>query len=79
MSARRARLWHASYRPYTHVLMKRSRREHLTDRRVLPLTQKGDRMEQPPHPKGALTFMLIYLVVLSLFWLNSFLRLWLKG
>jgi hypothetical protein len=36
-------------------------------------------MEQHPHPKGALTFMLIYLVVLSLFWVNSFIRLWLKG
>ena len=35
--------------------------------------------EKTPHPKGALTFMLIYLVVLSLFWINSFLRLWIKG
>ncbi len=36
-------------------------------------------MEQHPHPKGALTFMLIYLFILSLFWVNSFIRLWLKG
>lgn len=36
-------------------------------------------MDQTPHPKGALTFMLIYLTVLSLFWVNAFLRLWLKG
>jgi hypothetical protein len=36
-------------------------------------------MEQYPHPKGALTFMLIYLVILALFWVNSFVRLWLKG
>ena len=35
--------------------------------------------EQTPHPKGALTFMLIYLAVLSLLWLHSFLRLWNKG
>jgi hypothetical protein len=41
--------------------------------------EKGGLMEQHPHPKGALTFMLIYLAVLSLFWVNSFIRLWLKG
>ena len=31
------------------------------------------------HPKGALTFMLIYLVFLTLIWVNVSLRLWLKG
>lgn len=31
------------------------------------------------HPKGALTFMLLYLVVLTLIWINAYLRLWLKG
>ena len=31
------------------------------------------------HPKGALTFMLIYLVFLTLIWVNAYLRLWLKG
>ena len=46
--------------------------------RSFNMTQE-DIMEQHPHPKGALTFMLIYLVVLSLFWVNSFVRLWLKG
>ena len=30
------------------------------------------------HPKGALTFMLIYLVFLTLIWVNAYLRLWLK-
>jgi len=31
------------------------------------------------HPKGALTFMLIYLVFITLIWVNAYLRLWLKG
>ena len=31
------------------------------------------------HPKGALTFMLIYLVFLTPVWVNAYLRLWLKG
>ncbi len=29
-------------------------------------------MEQHLRPKGALTFMLVYLVALSFFWVNSF-------
>jgi hypothetical protein len=28
------------------------------------------------HPKGALTFMLIYLVTLTALWLNAYLRMW---
>lgn len=32
--------------------------------------------EQHEHPKGALTFMLIYLVFITLIWLNAYLRLW---
>jgi hypothetical protein len=39
--------------------------------------------EQPPgtpepaeHPKGALVFMLIYLLMLAVLWLNAYLRLW---
>ena len=38
-----------------------------------------DRDEREPeqeHPKGALLFMLIYLVVLAGLWLNAYLRLW---
>ena len=38
-----------------------------------------DQHEQEPeqeHPKGALLFMLIYLVVLAGLWLNAYLRLW---
>jgi len=35
--------------------------------------------EPPPHPKGALAFMLIYLAFITLIWLNAYLRLWLKG
>jgi hypothetical protein len=31
------------------------------------------------HPKGALTFMLMYLAFLTLIWVNAYLRLWLKG
>jgi hypothetical protein len=36
-------------------------------------------MAEPQHPKGALTWILIYLICLTLIWLNAYLRLWLKG
>jgi hypothetical protein len=32
--------------------------------------------ERGEHPRGALLFMLIYLAVLSVLWLNAYLRLW---
>jgi hypothetical protein len=33
-------------------------------------------MRESQHPKGALLFMLIYLVTLTALWLNAYLRLW---
>ena len=30
------------------------------------------------HPRSALLFILIYLVVIVVFWLNTYLRLWLR-
>ncbi len=33
-------------------------------------------MEEYEHPRGALAFMLIYLLLLALLWLNAYLRLW---
>jgi hypothetical protein len=33
-------------------------------------------MPDSQHPKGALLFMLIYLVTLTALWLNAYLRLW---
>jgi hypothetical protein len=33
-------------------------------------------VDEPDHPKGALVFMLIYLVTLALLWFNAYLRLW---
>lgn len=33
-------------------------------------------MEENEHPKGALLFMLIYLLMLTALWLNAYLRLW---
>jgi hypothetical protein len=37
---------------------------------------KEARMAESQHPKGALLFMLIYLVTLTGLWLNAYLRLW---
>ena len=37
---------------------------------------KEARVDENEHPKGALLFMLIYLVTLSALWLNAYLRLW---
>ena len=33
-------------------------------------------MPENQHPKGALLFMLVYLVMLTALWLNAYLRLW---
>jgi hypothetical protein len=33
-------------------------------------------MNENEHPKGALLFMLVYLVLLALMWTNMFLKLW---
>jgi hypothetical protein len=35
----------------------------------------------PPeeHPRGALAFILIYLVIIVAFWVNTYLRLWIRG
>jgi hypothetical protein len=33
-------------------------------------------VDENEHPKGALLFMLIYLMTLSALWLNAYLRLW---
>ena len=31
------------------------------------------------HPRGALAFILIYLVIIVAFWVNTYLRLWIRG
>jgi len=33
-------------------------------------------MSENEHPKGALLFMLVYLVLLALMWTNMYLKLW---
>ena len=39
-----------------------------------------DRVDEPEaHPKGALVFILIYLVIIMCFWVNTYLRLWIRG
>jgi len=35
-------------------------------------------MDDGEHPKGALVFILIYLVLVVLFWLNTYMQLWLR-
>jgi hypothetical protein len=35
-------------------------------------------MEEHQHPKGALLFILVFLVVVVLFWINTYMRLWLR-
>jgi Cytochrome c oxidase subunit IIa family len=37
-----------------------------------------ERVEGEEHPRGALVFILIYLVVIVLFWINTYLRLWMR-
>lgn len=38
--------------------------------------ETGKTMDENEHPKGALAFMLLYLVTLAALWLNAYLRLW---
>ena len=33
-------------------------------------------MDEPSHPKGALLFMLVYLLLLAGLWLDAYLKLW---
>jgi len=33
-------------------------------------------MDENEHPRGALAFMLIYLLTLAALWLHAYLRLW---
>jgi hypothetical protein len=33
-------------------------------------------MDENDHPKGALLFMLVYLVLLALMWTNMYFKLW---
>jgi hypothetical protein len=35
-------------------------------------------MNESEHPKGALLFILVYLLLLAVMWTNAYLRLW-KG
>ena len=41
--------------------------------------EKGHVEEEEQHPRGALVFILIYLLVVVLFWINTYLRLWTRG
>jgi hypothetical protein len=43
--------------------------------------QEGDMDDsgQPEHPRGALLFILIYLLLLVALWIHVYLRLWVKG
>lgn len=42
-----------------------------------PEKERGDEAEA--HPRGALAFILVYLVIIVFFWVNTYLRLWIRG
>lgn len=35
-------------------------------------------MNENEHPRGALLFILIYLLLIVVFWVNTYLRLWVR-
>ncbi len=35
-------------------------------------------MDQNEHPRGALQFILIFLAIVVVFWVNTYMRLWLR-
>lgn len=41
-----------------------------------PQRRRRDGMGENDHPKGALVFMLVYLVLLALLWTNMYFKLW---
>ena len=41
--------------------------------------EKGRADEPEEHPRGALAFILVYLVIIVFFWVNAYLRLWIRG
>jgi hypothetical protein len=41
-----------------------------------PAAGEGDGVDENDHPKGALLFMLVYLLLLALLWTNAYLKLW---
>jgi len=38
--------------------------------------RQGGFVDENQHPKGALLFMIVYLLILAGLWLNVYLRLW---
>ena len=40
--------------------------------------EKARADQEETHPRGALVFILVYLLVVVLFWINTYLRLWIK-
>jgi hypothetical protein len=42
------------------------------------LNPEEGRMNENEHPRGALLFILIYLLLIVVFWVNTYLRLWLR-
>jgi len=45
----------------------------------MTVPEKDRAEEEEQHPRGALVFILIYLLVVVLFWVNTYLRLWTRG
>ena len=39
---------------------------------------QGGNMAENEHPKGALLFILVFLILVVLFWINTYMRLWLR-
>lgn len=42
-----------------------------------PLGERPSDQEEPP--RGALLFILVYLLVVAIFWVNTYLRLWMRN
>jgi uncharacterized RDD family membrane protein YckC len=42
-----------------------------------PERNPAEREEE--HPRGALVFILVYLLIIVVFWLNTYLRLWIRS
>jgi hypothetical protein len=42
------------------------------------LTREETSMDGNEHPKGALLFILIFLLLVVVFWINAYMRLWLR-
>jgi hypothetical protein len=45
----------------------------------MSVPERDPARHEDEHPRGALVFILVYLLIIVVFWLNTYLRLWIRS